>query len=163
MSFFRRLRTHLIGDEFWRKKQGSLAFLCIYFQPFAKKSPALMRHDWFQKYVFLVETLGGFHSGMVRRIGQALGKKKGCDEREPKSQLYSRSLSLVFRTLMRANSMMLCSGCPDVISAEVDGAEWSWCIDIMFKYLFVVYVSTHLLKSSINTSKRIFFNEKYHR
>ena len=66
--------------------------------------------------------LGGFHSvatGVVRRIGQALARKKGCEEREPTSQLFSR-LSV---TLMRGNAMMLCSRCPDVISAEVDGAK----------------------------------------
>ena len=75
-----------------------------------------------ESYYFGVETLGGFHSvatGVVRRIGQALARKKGCEEREPTSQLFSR-LSV---TLMRGNAMMLCSRCPDVISAGVDGAE----------------------------------------
>jgi len=53
------------------------------------------------------------------RPANHLAGKKGCEEREPTSQLFSR-LSL---TLMRGNAMMLCSRCPDVIAAEVDGAE----------------------------------------
>ena len=80
------------------------------------------RTQGLQFFPLAVETLGGFHSvatGVVRRIGQALARKKGCEEREPTSQLFSR-LSL---TLMRGNAMMLCSRCPDVIAAEVDGAE----------------------------------------
>ena len=80
------------------------------------------RTQGLQFFPLAVETLGGFHSvatGVVRRIGQALARKKGCEEREPTSQLFSR-LSV---TLMRGNAMMLCSRCPDVISAGVDGAE----------------------------------------
>ena len=80
------------------------------------------RTQGLQFFPLAVETLGGFHSvatGVVRRIGQAVARKKGCEEREPTSQLFSR-LSV---TLMRGNAMMLCSRCPDVISAEVDGAE----------------------------------------
>ena len=69
-----------------------------------------------------VETLGGFHcvaTDVVRRLGQALARKKGCDEREPTSQLFSR----ISVTLMRANAAMINSRSHDVISAEVDGAE----------------------------------------
>ena len=69
-----------------------------------------------------VETLGGFHcvaTNVVRRLGQALARKKGCDEREPTSQLFSR----ISVTLMRANAAMINSRSHDVISAEVDGAE----------------------------------------
>ena len=68
-----------------------------------------------------VETLGGFHcvaTDVVRRLGQALARKKGCDEREPTSQLFSR----ISVTLMRANAAMINSRSHDVISAEVDGA-----------------------------------------
>ena len=69
-----------------------------------------------------VETLGGFHcvaTDVVRRLGQALARKKGCDEREPTSQLFSR----ISVTLMRGNAAMLNSRSHDVISAAVDGAE----------------------------------------
>ena len=40
-----------------------------------------------------METLGGLHStavGQVKKLGAALARKKGCDEREPTSQLFSR-------------------------------------------------------------------------
>ena len=69
-----------------------------------------------------VETLGGFHcvaTDVVRRLGQALARKKGCDEREPTSQLFSR----ISVTLMRGNASMLNSRSHDVISARLDGAE----------------------------------------
>ena len=69
-----------------------------------------------------VETLGGFHcvaTDVVRRLGQALARKKGCDEREPTSQLFSR----ISVTLMRGNAAMLNSRSHDVISAVIDGAE----------------------------------------
>ena len=69
-----------------------------------------------------IETLGGFHSvalGQVRQLGQALARKKGCDEREPTGQLFSR----ISVTLMRGNAMMLNSRSPDVVNAEVDGEE----------------------------------------
>ena len=52
-------------------------------------------------------------------------RKKGCDDREPTGQLFSR-LSV---TLMRGNAMMLCSRSRDVASAAVDGAEWALSID----------------------------------
>ena len=69
-----------------------------------------------------IETLGGFHSvalGQVRQLGQALARKKGCDDREPTGQLFSR----ISVTLMRGNAMMLSSRSPDVVNAEVDGEE----------------------------------------
>ena len=40
---------------------------------------------------------------VVRRLGQALARKKGCYEREPTSQLFSR----ISVTLMRGNAAML--------------------------------------------------------
>ena len=69
-----------------------------------------------------METLGGFHTvnlEHIRQLGQAIARKKGCDDREPTGQLFSR-LSV---TLMRGNAMMLCSRSRDVASAAVDGAE----------------------------------------
>ena len=69
-----------------------------------------------------IETLGGFHSvalGQVRQLGQALARKKGCDDREPIGQLFSR----ISVTLMRGNAMMLSTRSPDVVNAEVDGEE----------------------------------------
>lgn len=69
-----------------------------------------------------METLGGLHStavGQVKKLGAALARKKGCDEREPTSQLFSR-LSV---TLMRGNALMLSGRMPDTIPADVDGVE----------------------------------------
>ena len=69
-----------------------------------------------------LETLGGLHStaiGQVKKLGAALARKKGCDDREPTSQLFSR-LSV---TLMRGNALLLSGRIPDVMTADVDGAE----------------------------------------
>ena len=57
--------------------------------------------------------------GQVRQLGQALARKKGCDEREPVSQLFSR----ISITLIRGNAMMLSSRSPYFVPAEVDGVE----------------------------------------
>ena len=69
-----------------------------------------------------LETLGGLHStavGQVKKLGTALARKKGCDDREPTSQLFSR-LSVI---LMRGNALMLSSRIPDVMAPDVDGVE----------------------------------------
>ena len=80
------------------------------------------RTQGLQFFPLAVETLGGFHSvacGQVKQLGQALARKKGCDEREPTSQLFSR----ISITLMRGNALMLSSRSPDFAAAEVDGVE----------------------------------------
>ena len=55
----------------------------------------------------------------MKKLGAALARKKGCDDREPTSQLFSR-LSV---TLMRGNVLMLSGRIPDVMPADVDGVE----------------------------------------
>ena len=88
--------------------QTCLSTLLIHCNALCKKSGkmALLRviiTDDYQDILY-------FHPSSVIKVQE---------EREPTSQLFSR-LSV---TLMRGNAMMLCSRCPDVISAEVDGAE----------------------------------------
>ena len=73
---------------------------------------------------FALETLGGFHSGVIAQVKQvavALSRCKGSEEGEVTSQLFGR-LSL---TLMRANAMMLSTRHQDADFPlpEVDGIE----------------------------------------
>ena len=69
-----------------------------------------------------METLGGFHKvavEQVRRIGAAVARNQGSDERVATRQLFQR-LSL---TLMRGNAALIVGRRPDVdfASAVVDG------------------------------------------
>ena len=78
-----------------------------------------------QRLVFLpiaFETLGGFHEvavGQVKRIGTAIARNQGSDERVAVKQLFQR-LSL---TLMRGNASLMLGRRPeaDFVGAEVDG------------------------------------------
>ena len=78
-----------------------------------------------QGLVFLpiaLETLGGFHHvavEQVKRIGAAVGRNQGSDEKMATRQLFQR-LSL---TLMRGNAALLVGRRPeeDFASAEIDG------------------------------------------
>ena len=70
-----------------------------------------------------VETLGGFHrvaTEQVKRIGAALARHQGSDEKVASRQLFQR-MSI---TLMRGNAAMLMSRRPDDLAPpEVDGVE----------------------------------------
>ena len=73
---------------------------------------------------FALETLGGLHKGaitQVKLIATALARCKGVNEGEATGQLFGR-LSLI---LMKANSLMLSTRCPDADfpSPEIDGVE----------------------------------------
>ena len=78
-----------------------------------------------QGLVFLpiaLETLGGFHKvavDQVKRIGAAIARNQGSDEKVATRQLFQR-LSL---TLMRGNAALIVGRKPDVdfVGAEVDG------------------------------------------
>ena len=78
-----------------------------------------------QGLVFLpiaLETLGGFHQvavEQVKRIGAAIARNQGSDERLATRQLFQR-LSL---TLMRGNAALIVGRKPDAdfVGAEVDG------------------------------------------
>ena len=69
-----------------------------------------------------VETLGGLHQvavEQVKRIGAALARNQGSDEKVATRQLFQR-LSL---TLMRGNAALIIGRRPDddFASAEIDG------------------------------------------
>ena len=70
-----------------------------------------------------VESLGDFHgvaSDQVKRIGAALARHQGSDEKVASRQLFER-MSI---TLMRGNAVMLMSRRPDDLAPpEVDGIE----------------------------------------
>ena len=71
---------------------------------------------------FVMETLGGLHSGavsQVRQISAALARSKGLQESEVTGQMFGR-LSL---TLMRGNALMLSSRCQEdsLVPSHVDG------------------------------------------
>ena len=80
-----------------------------------------------QGLVFLpiaLETLGGMHhqaTSQLKRLGAALARHTGSDEREVVSQLVQR-ISL---HLMRGNSAMITGRRPDVdfLPPEIDGVE----------------------------------------
>ena len=80
-----------------------------------------------QGLVFLpmaLETLGGMHQvavNQLKRLGAALARHNGTDEREAVSQLFQR-ISL---HLMRGNAALLTSRRPDsdYLAAELDGIE----------------------------------------
>ena len=80
-----------------------------------------------QGLVFLplaVETLGGLHRVAVeqlKRLGAAVGRHQGSDERVSSRQLFQR-LSL---TLMRGNAALIIGRRPDddIASAQIDGIE----------------------------------------
>ena len=80
-----------------------------------------------QGIVFLpiaLETLGGMHHqaiSQLKRLGTAMARHTGSDERETCSQLVQR-ISL---HLMRGNAAMITSRRPDVdfLPPEIDGVE----------------------------------------
>ena len=96
-------------------------------KPFDKKVQGAAAACQAQGLVVLplaVETLGGIHRVAVeqlKRLGAAVGRHQGCDERVSSRQLFQR-LSL---TLMRGKAALITGRRPDddIASATVDGIE----------------------------------------
>ena len=94
-------------------------------KPFDKKVQGAAAACQAQGLVVLplaVETLGGIHRVAVeqlKRLGAAVGRHQGCDERVSSRQLFQR-LSI---TLMRGNAALILGRRPDedFAPAEVDG------------------------------------------
>ena len=84
-----------------------------------RETADLCRQEGLVFLPFVMETLGGLHSGAVRQISAALARSKGLQESEVTGQMFGR-LSL---TLMRGNALMLSSRCQEdsLVPSRVDG------------------------------------------
>ena len=87
-----------------------------------RETADLCRQEGLVFLPFVMETLGGLHSGavsQVRQISAALARSKGLQESEVTGQMFGR-LSL---TLMRGNALMLSSRCQEdsLVPSRVDG------------------------------------------